>query len=170
MNITEVKLGQTKNLGSYESERIDLTAALEEGDDVLEVLADLRRVIEGKEPLLTSKVIEKVVEEKAPVKEVKGSEEPVKEEPTPEKKKAAPKKETGTKKKAKAQPYDRELPLHRQLMGETLDEVFADWRSNDEIGKKARTASREFVGKDFLDSDGKVVDSFKAELKEFLGV
>lgn len=47
MNITTVSYGKTFNLGDYESERIDLTAELEEGDTAEAVLRVLKEKVEG---------------------------------------------------------------------------------------------------------------------------
>lgn len=41
MKITELKYGRTWNDGNYESSRIDMTASVDEGEDVLEAFEDL---------------------------------------------------------------------------------------------------------------------------------
>uniref|UniRef100_A0A6M3LUC6 Uncharacterized protein n=1 Tax=viral metagenome TaxID=1070528 RepID=A0A6M3LUC6_9ZZZZ len=46
MKIKEVSYGRTFNIGSYESERIDLTAELEDNEDEITVITKLRAKIE----------------------------------------------------------------------------------------------------------------------------
>lgn len=63
--------------------------------------------------------------------------------------------------------YNRNLDLHKKLVAEILDTEHQGWRAN---AIKARDASilLEKENVDFLDAEGKVLDSFKANLKRHM--
>lgn len=91
------------------------------------------------------------------------------EEEAPAKKKVAkkaPAKAAGKKSfKSKATTYSRNSDLHKKLFVEAVKETMgANWlKANAGRGK---TVSIKLEGKNFLDSDGSVLDTFKAELKK----
>lgn len=64
--------------------------------------------------------------------------------------------------KTKAVAYDRILDSHKSLIGSFLDASAKGWRDQ-AILKHAGVASRELQGKDFLDSEGEILESFKTE-------
>lgn len=163
--ITLIKYGLTKNLGDYNSERIDAEYQLSEGESAVEAMEKLKKFVkEGtiEEPKIAveepAKVEEPKVEEKpkkkatkkAPAKNKEVEEKPVEEKP--KKAKALPKYEA----------YNRDLSDHKKAMGVLLDEVCPEWRNNEDLKAKAGGLSRDLNGHDFRDKKGKVVDDFKA--------
>lgn len=91
-----------------------------------------------------------------------------KEEKKADEKKTTTRKETTTKiKSTKATAYDRNLDVHKNLLGQYLDKQFPNWRKPDEL-KKAGTASRELQGSDFLDNDGQILESFKEAFSKYM--
>lgn len=47
MNIFEVRLGMTFNIGQYESERIDLAATVPDDESIAECIAEMRNIVVG---------------------------------------------------------------------------------------------------------------------------
>ena len=45
MSIKTISYGQTKNLGNYQSERLDITVELEEGDDAIEKIQEVKVLV-----------------------------------------------------------------------------------------------------------------------------
>lgn len=84
----------------------------------------------------------------------------------------APAKETKGKKvfKRKPQVYDRQIDQHREIFSRELRSLKPNWKESDVLKAKAKKASEELEGEDFLDENGEVLASFKATLKAlFLG-
>jgi outer membrane biosynthesis protein TonB len=181
-NFTEVRVDATINKGNYESEKVGVTFALAEGDDVFSVINLCKDVVYGKavfkkeEPKSKLKteaakeeaktVVETVVEE-AKAEEAK-SEETVKEEV----KKEEPKKEKAGKKvaaKAKETPYNRADESHKRLLSAFLDKAQPNWKTKEVITKASKTSQLlSEAGEDFLDGDGVLLQSFKDKFLEQL--
>lgn len=68
--------------------------------------------------------------------------------------------------KSKAAAYSRNSAEHKAIFGDVMDDLYPDW--NEKLRKTARLASVKLEGKDFLDADGEVVDSFISALKKFI--
>lgn len=177
MKVYDVKFGITKNLGDFNSERIDFASIVEEGECPLEVLAILKELVKGNKPASIKAEAITIAETKAPKEEVKVEKEEVVEEEAPAKeekpvKKNAPAKKTATApKKTKDVPYDRTIQTHKKLLGELFDEIAPDWRKDADIKPKAIEASKTLlIGEGFLDAKGNIVESFKSKAKKALGV
>lgn len=76
---------------------------------------------------------------------------------------AAPKKK-GLR--AKGSVYSRESDLHRKLLGQMLKD--AGLYKTDDQKKKAKAVSAKMAGKEFLDGDGEIMDSFKTEFTKLM--
>jgi hypothetical protein len=61
--------------------------------------------------------------------------------------------------------YNRELDLHKKLVGEFLNKNFPNWRSDI---AKAKNASVTMNGKEFLSAEGLVLETFKQEFAELM--
>ncbi len=182
MHINEIRYGRKFNTGSYESENLEICAAVSEKEDPSEVLKEMMEFViqrgnvkiemsSPKEPT-PAPVVEKAkktktnseatrleaLEKEAPAPVAKA--EPAAEAPkaaAPEAEKEKPK----VKVKQKASPYDRNLELHKKLFSEMLDVRHPGWKKD---SAKAATISRAMVGKDFLDAEGMKVKSFIEEV------
>lgn len=190
---TEVRFDATINKGNYENEKLGVTYAMAEGEDVFEVIKEVKVVVLGGEkagPVTKTEASvgsKKVTKEKAEVVQSGGhkevvKEEPAKEEKTPLEEEAAKeetlveeKKEKKTKEnKPKAEKeaptviYDRKNDNHKARLGEFLDGWNRNWKAKDsDVLKKASAASAALTGNEpFLDADGKLLESFK---EKFLG-
>ncbi len=75
----------------------------------------------------------------------------------------------GTKvRKAKPQNYNREVEQHKSLFSGVLRSVAPEWNKSDDSKARAKKTSVQLAGKPFLDADGEVLDSFKAEVKKLM--
>lgn len=168
--ITVIKYGTTKNLGDYNSERLDVEYALAETECPVEAFGKVKTFVDGaldgnleapkkEEKKPAKKKAAKKAAKKEEVKEEAPVKEEVKEEPKKEKKPAA--------KKAKTIPYNREEKTHKQTMAKLLNEVKPDWKDDKE---SAKNASVKLNGVEFMDNKGNVLDTFKEALKEELGL
>lgn len=84
-------------------------------------------------------------------------------EPKKEEKKEEPKKEEKKTRAGKPTPYDRNLETHKALMGTFLDSSLGkNWRDKSILAASGK-ASRDLQGKDFLDGNGDIIESFKTE-------
>lgn len=81
---------------------------------------------------------------------------PAKEVPVEEKPKA---------KKFNGAVYNREMDLHKKLVGEFLNKEFPTWKSDI---AKAKQASLEMNGENFLSEEGLIIDSFKEKFRELM--
>jgi hypothetical protein len=180
MKIETITVMQRKNLGNYEHIEISASAKVEEGEEALTAMLSLKTFVET---ALTAKT----EEIKAPVQEVKP--EPVVEAPKKEKKskkstykfvestsETPVSDETSNipaipeEKPAKpAVPYNSAIAEHKSIFGGYLTKKYENsWKTShpaDEI--KSFTAS--LNGKDFLDNDGKIVESFLNLVHGFFG-
>lgn len=181
---TEVRVDATINKGNYESEKVGVTYAMAEGEDVFKAISLCKDVVYGRN---TTDVKVEVVEKKEDKKEVsitkpKASKAAVKaEEPKVEETKVEetkveepvaevapkaeePKKEKRTIVKAKNTPYDRMNESHKRLLSSFLDKAQPNWKMKGIIEKAAK-ASQELTDskEDFLDGDGVIMESFKTK-------
>lgn len=162
MKILELRFDATIRKAEYESEKIGVTAIVEDGEDAEKALADLRNfVYKGQ---LTNKVVETVkkVEAKKKVEKVEEPKtevvvEEVKEEPVKEEKKAK-------KTKEKFEEYDRMNDIHKKLLSNYLDERFPGWEGDSGLKPKCIAASKMLVGEKFLDKEGSVIPEFKEKV------
>lgn len=182
MKIFEVRVDITRQLKQYESDKVGVSAILEDGDDVCQVIQDCKKICEGQilevKGTSTTKVDVKQLElpienkpeirvkpeaKKAPapkVEEVK-AEEPKKEEPKKVKKEAAPK-------KPKNITYSRENDLHKKHVGQFLDDKYMTWRKDPKVKAAAVEASKAMEGKEFMNSSGEIIEEFKTSFTETL--
>ena len=177
MNIqfNEIKYEYKKNTGNWEHELIGASAIVKEGQSPLEVLEALKSLVHGKEMAETpAEVVAKpeVKEDAKPAKAAKAKktaapetttkvEETVKEATPVKSEEPAPKKKVIKV----AATYDRANDLHKKLVGEILDLEYPDWRKDKQ---KAIEASKAMEGKDFMDSEGLILPSFKSAFKELM--
>lgn len=121
----------------------------------------------AKEP--KAKVEAKVVEENKEEPKVEDKKEEAKVEPKVEEKKEEVKADTApaAKKSRLNSAYNRTNELHKKVVGEILTKNFPGWDKPDRISK-AKVASETLNGKDFLDGEGLVLQSFTDELKELM--
>jgi hypothetical protein len=176
MKIETITVMQRKNLGNYEHIEISASAKVEEGEEALTAMLSLKTFVET---ALTAKT----EEIKAPVQEVKP--EPVVEAPKKEKKAkkekvpsvidpselppVEPEGFISKPAKEKLVAYNSAIAEHKSIFGGYLTKKYENsWKTShpaDEI--KSFTAS--LNGKDFLDNDGKIVESFLNLVHGFFG-
>jgi outer membrane biosynthesis protein TonB len=176
-----------KNLGNYEHEELEVSAAVD-GKDADALMVEMKTFVCGHLGLETpvvgksekveapkkenatkgeTKVTKPKPQEEAPKEEAPKEEAPKKEE-TPKEEPKKTKKETTTKvRPSKNTVYDRAHDPHKALVGKFLDEEYSGWRKNDLL-KKASEASKALNGKDFQDGDGNVLEAFKVEFRKFM--
>lgn len=189
--VNSIKYTRRWNLGQYEHEELTVDAAVEEGENASEVLEEVMEFVLSKGKLQTNgkdKPSEKVVvadgptpkpntpvptadktkakKEKAAAPPKKEAIEEKKEEKVEEKTEEQPQRKT--KVVGKVTKYNRNLDLHKKLLSETLEENHKGWRAN---ASKAKEASIKLENDevDFLDAEGKVLESFKEALAEAMG-
>lgn len=75
----------------------------------------------------------------------------------------------GKKFRKKPQSYNRSLEQHKEIFSGVLKSVAPDWKKTDASKAKAKDVSQKMEGKEFLDDNGEVLDSFKAEVKKLMG-
>jgi hypothetical protein len=177
MKITELKYTERKNLGNYEHAELSATALLEDGEDLASAFYTLKQYVElalcnelikhsqkQEEVVVPEPVVEAPVKEKkTKAKKEKVVEAPVSDETSnipaiPEEKPAKP-----------AVVYNSTIAEHKSIFGGYLTKKYENsWKTShpaDEI--KSFTAS--LNGKDFLDNDGKIVESFLNLVHGFFG-
>lgn len=64
-------------------------------------------------------------------------------------------------------PYARDNELHKKLVGEFLNKAFPEWKKPANI-EKAKAASAAMAGKEFLDAEGLIIESFKTEFRKLM--
>lgn len=164
--IAEIKLTVRHNLGNYEHKEIGVTYALGETENPAFVLKELEAFCYGKESVVMEVETSVSAGKEQTVADVVGPqnapEEVVKEEKAEKTKKASTGKNT-TKKSAFIA-YNRDDEFHKKEMGFLLDEFIPGWRKNSELKQKAVTVSAALAGKDFLDEEGKILESFRSEV------
>ncbi len=167
MKIETITVMQRKNLGNYEHIEITASAKVEEGEEALTAMLSLKTFVE-------IALVAKATEIQPPAKvEEEVKTEPVVEAPKKEKK---PKKEkiveapvVETPKKEKVTAYDSSVPEHKSIFGGYLAKKYDNsWKTSHPVEEiKAFTAS--LNGVDFLDQDGKIVESFLNLVHGFFG-
>jgi len=193
INVFEIRFKKVTNKGNFESETLEAACQLSEGECAVTAREELIAFVKGEALVAVSKEQEPIQDakteqpkkaekkvaakkEKAPPVEVESpvvdDAQPVKEEavvlkpavePIVEEVKEEPKAKKEKKFKAVATPYNRENDLHKKLLGEVLDKSYTTWKKDP---SKAKAASQLLAGKDFLDAEGKVLESFKSSLSE----
>lgn len=190
ITLNSIKYSRKFNLGNYESEEIGVEAFIQGEETPKQCLAHLMDFVNSRGQAdfavtqvkkadgpveikaaeeTTTKVDQRQKEESVkkeeipapkPKKEFKNPQPPVR--TTPEEKAVAklPQKAAA---KSRATTYTRTTELHKKLLSELLDSAHPTWRANP---TKAKEASLKMEGMPFLDDSGKILDSFKEELKK----
>lgn len=70
--------------------------------------------------------------------------------------------------RAKPQAYDRENKTHKEIFSGVLRKIMPNWK--DKAKDRAGVTSKKMAGKAFLDADGEVIESFRAEVKKLMAV
>lgn len=188
MRVAEVRYSKKFNLGNYESEEFSLSAVLDEGEDAQEILKHLKEEVNkaytgettGEQDDTSYNNTESDAADEENNEEDSGSSSDDGEtdsdqstdshdddsEDADEQEDEKPVKKK--KFKSKAQVYDRENETHKELFTQVLKEVAPDWKKTPESKVKAKDASQKLVGKEFLDSDGEVLETFKADVKKLM--
>jgi hypothetical protein len=175
MKIETITVMERKNLGNYEHIEISASAKVEEGDDAYSSLLTLKTLVhaalEGKASTMSSVPTAKVEEVKHEVIDEVTA-------PAVKEKKPKAKKEKVVEPivepveipaPVKTVTYDSSIAEHKSIFGGYLNKKYENsWKTShpaDEI--KSFTAS--LNGKDFLDNDGKIVESFLNLVHGFFG-
>lgn len=79
-------------------------------------------------------------------------------------------KKGGKKYKTKSQNYNRGIEQHKEIFSGVLRSVSPSWKQSDVLKQKAKKASETLDGTEFLDENGEVLPSFKAEVKKLMTV
>lgn len=183
MIVESITYTKRKPLEPYAHEEITASALIEEGD-VLGQILELKNFVDSALSKNRNEIISFPNSEPVPDKKTPKAEEKVKkpaakaeakeEKTTPEKESPAAKEEVvkaeekktplKVKVKGAVTKYNRATELHKKLVSEILDSDHKGWRTN---ATKARDASVKLEEEniDFLDSEGRVLDSFKEALK-----
>lgn len=167
MKIEIIEYGYTWNRGNYESEKLSVSARVEEGEVATAVIERLKELVHGivRDPVSVAPAVEeKVATPKVEAPEIKNEIEAEVQKPTkkPQKEREVKKKVTLAEKKQTA--YDIENVAHKNMVGDILTkEVDPTWKKTPE---RAKAVSRSMAGTPFLDEEGLVMQSFKELLKE----
>jgi hypothetical protein len=181
MKITTIKYMERKNLGNYEHKEITAEAILEEGENTLAAMVNLRFFVQDALEGSVYKVEESPVthdeetKTNLPVEEVKEKKKRAKKEKVPsvidpsELPPVEPEGFISKPAKEKLVAYNSAIAEHKSIFGGYLNKKYENsWKTSnpaDEI--KSFTAS--LNGKDFLDNDGKIVESFLNLVHGFFG-
>jgi hypothetical protein len=171
MKIFEVRVDLTRQKKQYESDKVGVSAILDEGEDVYEVISSMKSICLGqysdKKGTSVSKSEVKVEEKKAVEKKVEAEKAtPKKETVSVEREKATPpvkevvKKKAPSKKTAKNIEYDRSNDLHKKHVGVLLDKKFPSWRKDPKVHAAAVETSKTLAGKPFMSSKGDILPEF----------
>lgn len=172
-NFTEVRVDATLNKGNYESEKVGVTFAMAEGDDVFTVINLCKDVVYGR-AVVGKTEPKKEIKTEAAKEEAKTVIEAVVEEAKTEEVVESPKKETVKKErkvavKARATPYDRTNESHKRLLSAFLDKSQPNWKTKEMLSKASKISQKFSDDKeDFLDADGVPLVSFKEKFLEQL--
>lgn len=198
MGSGEVKYGRRFNLGNYEHEEISVSTCIDESVDVRGVILSLREMVldaqkgedmpvekkkstEPKEEKTkatkkTKKVVEVIEEEEIDeevdaeeLAEEEGEEQEETEEEfdDEEEEEVKPAKKKATK-KVKTTPYDRKNNLHKKMFGDFLNDNYPSWKNTPAAKDRAKNASAECHGKEFLDNDGQLTLGFKTAMARLM--
>jgi len=175
MRVSEVKFTKRYNVGNYEHEEYSLNAVLEEDENHVEAMSQLKADViaaytEEKSTVKksTKKAAAAVVEEEeeetteTETSDEEDTAEEVEEEPVLAAKKGKAKKTF----KKKAQVYQRSNDTHKELFSGVMNAVAPAWKKTTESKAKAKEVSMKFEGVDFLDENGSVLETFKAAVKK----
>jgi hypothetical protein len=167
MKIEIIEYGYTWNRGNYESEKLSVSARVEEGEVATAVIERLKDIVHGiiRDPVsVATSVSPKVEEPKVEAPEIKNETEAEvqKSAKKPQKEREVKKKLTLAEKKQTA--YDIENIVHKNIVGGILSkEIDPMWKKTPD---RARAASKQMAGLPFLDEEGLVLQSFKDKLSE----
>ena len=180
MKIQTITYTKRHNEGNYNHSEYTISAAVEEGETAIGCIRKLQSIIDiaisGKgeeikeevkeevksEPVVEAPVVEPVKEKKARAKKEKPVE-VVEAEPVVEEKKEE------VKPKSKVVGYDSNIPEHKSIFGGYLAKKYGNaWKTAKPVEEiKAFTAS--LNGKDFIDADGVIQESFLELVHAFFG-
>lgn len=180
VKVISVEYERRFNTAKYEHEEYRVTGAVDDGQDPIEVIQELRSLVkqahEGEievgEELDESEEADEEVEEpkkrkakkqKPEADEEDDSEEEIEEDTADEvdEEETKPKKKSG--KKTKASAYSRNDDLHKKLMVELLDKVEKGYVAKNISA--AKDISLEMHNKDFLDKDGEILPEFSKRVR-----
>ena len=187
---------RTKNLGDFNSEKVELTYELGENEDVYEAVKLVKDTVckalgitndkhlepYSDKPAATATAVEKKTPATATKKKetpaaVTAATEPKQEETKTEEaqaqatetKEVAP---TATAKrniaKVKNTVYNRNNEEHKRLLSAFLDKAFPTWKSKDSIKKASEISSKLSEKEDFLDGEGVILESYKQKFLDGL--
>lgn len=138
---------------------VTLDAELSAEDSPAECLEELKEIIDGH---ISGNKTNSVKGEKNNGSKKSASKEVSQEDDKEKDQVIAPPKRRATK----TTPYDRKNDLHKKLVAEYLDEAMPVWK--EKLPNRAQVVSVKMNGKDFLDADGNILQSFKDEYLKLL--
>lgn len=168
MIIDTISYTERKNFGNYEHGELTATAKIEEGENkdicVHNLIQFVRSALQGKQEIKEEVKVEEVVKEEPKVEEVK----PAKKTKAKKVKEEVKVEEVEVVEEVKAPkstniPYDRNQDTHRQLLSSFLTKNYPSWKTKEGI----KEFSASLVGKEFLDAEGNILESFKKEISGF---
>ena len=68
----------------------------------------------------------------------------------------------------KPQTYNRSIEQHKEIFSGLIRSVAPDWKKTEASKAKAKKTSESMVGKEFLDENGEVLESFRSEVKKMM--
>jgi hypothetical protein len=161
MKVETITFLERLNTGNYCHLELSATAKLEEDEEALTAMLALKTLVST---ALTAKAEEvkpvEVKTEEPKVEEVKVEE--VKEKKT-RAKKEKPVEEIKEEVKKPGVPYDRNIETHRQMLSGYLTKEHPTWKTKEGI----KEFSASLAGKEFLDDEGMILESFKKLVSEF---
>lgn len=66
------------------------------------------------------------------------------------------------------QEYNRSIEAHKDIFSGVVRSINPDWKSSDDMKKKAKKASEILEGEPFLNENGEVLEEFKSQVKKKL--
>lgn len=178
----EVRVDATINKGNYESEKVGVTYAPEESEDIYAAIEACRAIVYGTSQAATGKVEATVKEKEAKPKttkakdatteSVKANDEKKSEKVDTKAEEKAAKGEEKAKAKvaAKFTAYDRENGAHKKKLSALLTEKYPTWKTEDKLKNNALSASQKLheAGTLFIDPEGVVSQEFLDKLTEIM--
>ena len=166
MQVTNFRFSKQIQTAQYEPELLEAHVLLDEGEDFLSSVENIRSQITVALGRKAGKIVADAAvaepKKKAPAKKTAAPkpEAPVEVEAAPEKPKAkAPR-------KTKPIAYNREVKAHQTELAKILNANFDGWKKDDDIRARAKEASIQLTGTDFTDKEGNVLESFTAAVLE----
>jgi hypothetical protein len=178
MKIDTIRYERKINLGNFEHETIEVTGTPCEGQDAVDAMNELKGKVmqfltQGQVVVPAKEVVKEVAKPKDRLDNITHTPEGVVENPAQEGIEAA-KEDVKKEKKAKVKKeekvvagiaYNRELDSHKRVFSDFLTKSYPTWKEDSGLKEKAAKASRELIGKEFLDSkSGALLESFKQEV------